>query len=108
LKPEEIEDLASWVKMGAPWPAAEKSSATPPSGKATLTEEQRNFWSFRPLGKPIIPAVKNSEYVKSPIDHFILSKLEEKGLKPVEAADKRTLIRRATFDLIGLPPKPDD
>lgn len=107
LKPEEIEDLASWIKMGAPWPA-ETLSVPAPGGKPTITEAQRNFWSFRPLGRPPIPAVKNTQCVKSVVDNFILSKLEGRGLKPVEPAEKRTLIRRATLDLIGLPPKPEE
>jgi mono/diheme cytochrome c family protein len=103
LKPEEIEDLASWIRMGTPWPAAEKLSLA-----ATITEAQRGFWSFCPLARPSIPAVKNTQCVKSAVDNFILSKLEDRGLKPVEPADKRTLIRRATLDLTGLPPKPDE
>src|SRR5262249_38965436 len=68
--------------------------------------DQRNFWSFQPIQKSAPPTVKDAGWAKTPIDRFVLAKLEEKGLKPVQSADKRVLIRRAYFDLIGLPPTP--
>ena len=70
---------------------------------ANLTE-QRKFWSFQPVRKTAPPAVKNQAWAKNPIDAFILAKLEEKHLQPAPPADKVTLLRRATFDLTGLPP----
>lgn len=109
LKPQEIEDLAAWVKMGAPWPAAKEVLPAAKAGPTfVITPEQRQFWSFRPLAKPALPAVKDSKWAHTDIDRFVLAKLEEKGLKPVPAADKRTLLRRATIDLTGLPPTPDE
>ncbi len=109
LKPHEIEDLVAWVKMGAPWPAAKEVLPTAKTGPTfVITPEQRQFWSFRPLAKPAIPAVKDSKWAHTDIDRFVLAKLEEKDLKPVGAADKRTLMRRATIDLTGLPPTPEE
>jgi len=71
-----------------------------------FTAAQKKYWAFQPVVKPAAPAVKNKAWAKSPIDAFVLAKLEEKGLKPAPAADKITLIRRATLDLTGLPPTP--
>ncbi len=106
LKPLEIAALTEWVQIGAPWPA-DKAAPTP-SGTAPMiiTDAQRAFWSFKPVRKPAIPKVKNKAWVKSGIDSFILSKLEAKALKPAPPDDRRSLIRRAYFDLIGLPPTP--
>ena len=110
LRPEEIAALTAWVKMGAPWPATKGPGGPSNPGQAPdliLTPAQKNFWSFRPIVKRALPKVKNAAWCISPIDRFILAKLEEKGLKPAPAADRRTLIRRAYFDLIGLPPTPE-
>jgi hypothetical protein len=105
LKAEEIDAIRDWVRMGAPWPAekavAEQVSRAKPSSDLS---EQRKFWSFQPVRKLAAPAVRDSEWGKNPIDAFILAKLEEKNLKPAPPADKATLLRRATFDLTGLPP----
>jgi hypothetical protein len=107
LKPAEVQALTDWVKMGAPWPEA-KVTATPSSPNKVITPEQRAFWSFQPLKDPAIPAVKEKSWAKTNIDHFVLAKLEAKGMKPVAAADRRALIRRVTLDLIGLPPTPEE
>ncbi len=107
LKPQEIEDLASWIKAGAVWPETIVSSAAGKSGAKTITPEQRNFWAFRPVRKPALPSVRNEAWVRAPLDRFVLAKLEAKGLQPANRAAKRTLIRRAYFDLIGLPPTPE-
>ena len=100
--------LTSWVKTGAPWPAV--AGVRPDTTSAfRVTEKDRAFWSFRPVTRPPVPVVRDREAdVHNPIDAFVLAKLEEKGLKPVPPADKRTLIRRAYFDLIGLPPSPEE
>ncbi|HZP83295.1 MAG TPA: PSD1 and planctomycete cytochrome C domain-containing protein [Chthonomonadaceae bacterium] len=111
LKAEEIAALTEWIKMGAPWPGAkvsEEAKKAAQNGDYVITEEQRRFWSFRPIRKPPLPKVKNAAWVKSPIDRFILAKLEPKKLTPAKPADRRTLIRRVTFDLIGLPPTPEE
>jgi cytochrome c553 len=108
LKDEEIADLAEWVKIGAPWPESSVSPAPVSKGKSVITSEQRAFWAFQPVRKPAPPQVKNTAWPKSPIDNFILAELENRGLKLGKPADKRDLIRRATFDLIGLPPTPEE
>ena len=73
-----------------------------------ITPQQRAFWSFQPVRKPVPPVVKDRARIQSPIDAFVQAKLESKGLRPVRPADKRTLIRRATMDLTGLPPTPSE
>ncbi len=110
LPDQVIKDFEAWVKMGAPAPrgsstVASKSNEGQP---AYNYDEAKKFWSFQPVKDHQPPKVKNDAWVKSPIDRFILARLEEKGLKPVADADKRALIRRATFDLTGLPPAPDE
>src|SRR5258706_4615429 len=75
---------------------------------ATFTQRQREFWSFQKIKDPTPPVVKNSGLVRTPIDRFILAKLEAKNLRPAPPADKVTLLRLATFDLIGLPPSPEE
>ncbi len=97
-----VESLARWVKMGAPWP-----EGTVPTDQARA-EAARKHWSFQPVRDPAPPAVEDSTWGSSPIDAFILARLEAKKLAPSPPADRRTLIRRATFDLIGLPPTPDE
>ncbi len=73
-----------------------------------FTPAQKKYWAFQPVTKPAPPAVKNKAWVKNPIDAFILARLEEKHVPPASRADKITLIRRATFDLTGLPPRPEE
>jgi hypothetical protein len=97
LTDAEIAALERWIGMGAPWPQAPTGGAKANAGR---------HWSFQPIREPRVPAVKNAAWVKNPVDAFILAGLEAKGLKPSPAADRRTLIRRATFDLTGLPPTP--
>ena len=105
LAEAQIADLVVWVKMGAPDP---RTNATPAIANNSDMEEQireaRRTWAFRLPQTPPLPKVRNEAWVKSSIDRFILKRLEEKNLSPAPLADKRTLIRRATFDLIGLPP----
>ncbi len=110
LKPEDIDALTEWVRGGAPWPASDTSSTPAPvaSHRMTITAEQRAFWSFRPLQQIAAPAVHDPAWPKNDVDRFVLARLEGEGLKPVALADKPTLIRRATLDLTGLPPTPDE
>jgi hypothetical protein len=102
LTARQIEVLERWVKLGVPWPGGQvlPTAAT----CSTITEKQRQFWSFQLLRHVAIPAVHAKDWVKSDVDRFILAALEAKRLTPSKAADKRTLLRRATFDLTGLPP----
>jgi hypothetical protein len=96
LSTEQIADLEHWVKIGAPDPRA----AAPTVAKTN----PKDHWAFKPVQHPALPRVGNPRWVQSPIDSFILARLDEKKLSPNPAADKRTLIIRASFDLIGLPP----
>jgi mono/diheme cytochrome c family protein len=105
LSDADIQVLTEWVKMGAPWP---KTGAKILTAADLVSPAQRKFWSFQPIELPAIPEVKDSHWAKSPIDKFVLAKLEAEDLKPAPPADKLTLIRRATYDLTGLPPTPDE
>src|SRR5205814_1810412 len=111
LKDNEIADLKYWIQtMAAFWPtedAKQVTAAPVEKTKFTIRPEQRRFWSFQPLAKPAASRVKDAVWAKSMSDRCILAKLEEENLKPVKPADKRALIRRAYFDLIGLPPTPE-
>lgn len=98
----EVKALEEWVKMGAPDPRTEVASAKGGAGAPRVIDlaEGSKHWAFRPIAQPKVPAARAA----NPIDSFVLEKLAEKGLTLAPAADKRTLIRRATFDLTGLPP----
>jgi len=111
LKDDEIGKLREWIKMGAPWPgvdrkaaAAEVSSTGTRKHGSAFSDAEWKFWAFQPVKKAAVPAVKDSAWVKSPIDAFILKKMEEKAIRPAAKADKHALLRRVTFDLHGLPP----
>ena len=114
LQPGDVAALVEWVRAGAVWsaaPALSASNAAPPATPAAanapayvIKPEQRAFWSFQPLRKPAPPQVAHESWPKTDIDRFVLARLEQNGLTPVRLADKRTLIRRATLDLTGLPP----
>lgn len=107
LSDAEIADLTRWVQLGTPWSAEPPAAPAKPAGGAfTITTEQRAFWAFQPLAEPTPPVVRRSDWIQSPVDRFILAELESQGLHPAPPADKRTLIRRITVDLTGLPPTP--
>ena len=95
MKDADLAVLTQWVQMGAPWGASVSAAST-----------AKKYWAFEPPVAAMAPVVKNTAWVRSPIDAFILGALEAKGIAPAKAADKRTLIRRATYDLTGLPPSP--
>src|SRR5262249_33900104 len=90
------------VRQGARWPETAKA------GVRSLEELGKKHWAFQPVTKPPIPLPKNRTWVQSPMDAFILAKLEAQGMTPAPPADRSTLLRRATFDLIGLPPTPGE
>ncbi len=116
LSDAQIADLVTWVKMGAPDPRSGVASAKTPGSK--------DHWAFKLVGRPNVPvssgsvisnqsgaavsSITGSLITENPIDAFILSKLDEQGMKPSPPADQRTLIRRVYFDLIGLPPSPQE
>ncbi len=98
-----VEALAAWVKMGAPWPAA-----VPKSETTAANNPAANHWAFRPIKPVPLPAVQNPGWVRTPVDAFILARLETAGIVPSPGAERRTLMRRVTLDLTGLPPSPDE
>lgn len=102
LSAAEIAAITKWVEMGLPWPEASGIAAA--KKEMVVSDADRQHWSFRPVLDPAPPEVKNGDWPSTSIDRFILAKLEQAGLKPSPAADRRTLIRRAYYDLIGLPP----
>jgi cytochrome c553 len=109
LRDADIATLTAWVEKGLPWPEAKPTNVTSHPGREfQITEEQRRFWSFQPVANPIPPAVKNRSWPHSPIDRFVLARLETNALHPASAAGRPALIRRATFDLTGLPPTPEE
>jgi hypothetical protein len=112
LPEREVETLTRWVALGLPWPESRvaPSTATPTPTPSTwrITDEQRRFWSFQPVRDTPPPEVRDSAWPRSAIDRYLLAALEARGLKPAPQASKRTLIRRATFDLTGLPPTPEE
>ncbi len=95
LSPAEIGVLRDWIDAGAAWAAAESETAP------------YAWWSFRKPQRPEVPQPEDANWARNPVDAFILAKLEEQGLRPAEPADRRTLARRAYFDLHGLPPTPE-
>ena len=105
LPDSEIQGFIDWIQAGAEWAEITAPLAIPRRG---VTAEEREFWSFRPLADPAIPEPEHTDRARTDIDRFVLAKLEEKGLEPLRAADRRQLIRRATFDLTGLPPTPEE
>ncbi|MDA1013992.1 MAG: DUF1553 domain-containing protein [Planctomycetota bacterium] len=109
LPPDEIATLVKWVADGAVWPNSEPVENVRPRDdpkSVQFSDVQKSFWAFQAPRQSSPPQVKDTEWLRSPIDAFVLSRLENAGLPPAARADKRTLIRRATFDLIGLPPTP--
>jgi cytochrome c553 len=105
LSKREIDLIRNWIEIGAPDPRGQEEKA---GSRAIDFEAGREFWSFRPIANPQLPAIENRDWAQSPIDHFVLANLEESGLAPVPPASPRVLIRRTTFDLIGLPPTPEE
>ncbi|MDB5300952.1 MAG: hypothetical protein JWO87_2615, partial [Phycisphaerales bacterium] len=104
-----VADLSSWIRRGAPWPAeAAPKSVAPARPAMDFDKARREHWAFQPLHGVTAPEVKDKAWAKSPIDAFVLQKLEANGLRPAPPADKATLLRRIFLDLIGLPPTPEE
>jgi hypothetical protein len=102
LSREQIGLLRAWIDQGAEWP--DESSSV---GKEPTYAPKKDHWSFQPIKRPLRPVVRNRAWVRNPIDAFVLSRLEKEGIKPSPEADRVTLIRRLSFDLVGLPPTPE-
>jgi len=107
LPPEAIANIGRWIDLGAPYdkPLVEKSSSSEKTNQ--VTQAERQFWSFQPLSSVEPPNVDQSDWVRTPIDRFVLAAQEDRGLTPNKEADRRTLIRRAYLVLLGLPPEPE-
>ena len=106
LSQEQIGDLERWVEQGAQWPSSDKPVAIR-SGE--ITDEDKQFWSFQPVEAVPPPDVDDpTHWGRNEVDAFILDRLQPAKLKPAPPADRRALIRRATFDLTGLPPTPQE
>jgi hypothetical protein len=111
LSDADIAMIKSWIDSGAEWDAsvALGPGATPAaSTEKKFTEQQRRYWAFQKVVKPAVPVVKDPDWDKNPIDAFIAAKLQDKKINPNPPADKITLLRRASLDLIGLPPTPEE
>ncbi len=106
LAAAEIADLETWIKLGAPDPR--EASAVRPKKKPIDPSQASRHWAFQPIGNPSAPQVADESWPYNDIDRFILAKLSQHNLRPLADADKRTLLRRATFDLTGLPPSPEE
>jgi hypothetical protein len=103
-----IADLVAWIKMGLPWGAESGSAPVPAKQGFEITERDRAHWAFQPVRRPALPPVGNTAWVANGIDAFVLAGLEAKGIEPNPRATRRELIRRLYFDLLGLPPTPDE
>jgi hypothetical protein len=106
LTNDQVANLVAWVKLGSPMPRDDEAVARP--GSDFDLAERTKHWAYLPIQPIAAPRVRGTNWCTSPIDAFILARLEAEGLSPVPPAEKRTLIRRATFDLTGLPPTPDE
>jgi mono/diheme cytochrome c family protein len=107
LPQAQIEVLTRWVRMGAPYAEeAPHASTVARHGPPAVDDQARAFWSFRPVVRPPIPAVKDRAWVRNPVDAFVLAGLEEKGLAPAAPATRTTLLRRVHYAITGLPPSP--
>src|SRR5262249_52086861 len=109
LPADQVARVASWIDLGAPYdrPLLDRAGAAAKQ-PMTVTAEDRLFWPCRPPPRPALPKVKDPAWCRTPVDRFILAKLEEKGLAPEREVGRRKLIRRAYFDLVGLPPPPEE
>jgi mono/diheme cytochrome c family protein len=105
LSDQQIADLEAWVKMGAPDP---RTGPAPLAGFDKIMADGRTHWAYQPVTEPAVPKVKDRRWPRNPIDHFVLARLEAADVKPAPPADKRALIRRASFVLHGLPPTPQE
>ena len=101
-----IEDFREWIRHGAEDPRVEAAAEAPQA--AIDWARARRHWAFQPVKAVAPPTPRNAAWVRSPIDAFLLTRLEQEGLRPAPPADPRTLLRRVTFDLTGLPPAPEE
>jgi len=110
LPAEKIDVLTKWVAIGLPWtPGDEVAEPVAEShGPPAVNDETKRFWSFQPVRRPTPPPTAHSDWVRTPIDSFVLARLEEAGMTPAVPAERTVLLRRASYDLTGLPPSPEE
>jgi len=109
LPQKQIDVLTRWVKAGLPWaPGGGSIAQGGGSEGGKVTDAARRYWAYQRVKRPPVPAVKNAAWVRNPIDAFLLAKMEARGLSPNPPADKVALLRRACYDLTGLPPTPEE
>jgi mono/diheme cytochrome c family protein len=108
LPREQIDLIAKWIELGAPMPVRTDAREVHDDGPPPINEQTRNHWSFRPLQRPEVPEVDDPDWSRNPIDAFLFARLQEQGLRPNPPADRRTLIRRLHYNLLGLPPTPEE
>lgn len=104
---KDINILVQWVKIGAPWPGGATAQLRRTDADK-ITEDDRQWWAYQPLHHAQVPPSPASGWARNPIDHFIAQRLQSEGLTPAPEADRATLIRRLYFDLVGLPPTPEE
>jgi mono/diheme cytochrome c family protein len=108
LPDESIAVLTRWVKLGIPWPESERTEVAPAQPKMLVTEEARQWWAFQPTRRVEPPVVVDADWCRNEIDRFVMAKLEANDMQPAPPAARARLIRRAYYDLIGLPPTIDE
>lgn len=104
LTASQIATLTKWVESGLPWTPGDNVSTAP---QHAVGGPEMSYWAYQPVKQPPVPTVQSPAWVRTPVDAFVLAKLETQGLKPVGPASRATLCRRAYYDLTGLPPTPE-
>jgi mono/diheme cytochrome c family protein len=107
LPAADVAVLTRWVNAGLPWTPGETRPVAKAPGKSTISPEALNYWAYKRVHRPAVPAVKDTAWIRNPIDAFILAKLEANNLRPAPPAERPALVRRLYYDLTGLPPTPE-
>ena len=105
LPPQQLEKLMQWIDAGAPLPNATK---TAPTTQKPGTPDDKSYWAYQKVKPVSVPPVVGKAWIRNPVDSFVLARLEKAGLKPNPEADRRTLLRRLSYDLTGLSPTPEE
>ena len=108
LPAEKIAALERWIELGLPWPEEQAQTAPAPPARFDLEQRRADHWAWRPVRKPALPEPARKRWAAGAVDRFLLARLEQEGLEPAADADRRAFIRRASFDLTGLPPAPQE